>query len=143
MLLLLSAFGIAGAGCSHRTVPEQARSENPLDAYRITTQRALASCTDADPNSHSTLLLAHPPAGFGRCIANARSDAAGRLRAALPTIPTPELRLALETYHKAFLEALDGIVARQDESSLAHASRFQYLVHKASHAWARFEMLES
>jgi len=142
MLLLLSAFGASAAGCSHRTVPEQARSDNPLDAYRITTQRALASCTDGDPNSHSASLLQHPPAGFGRCIANARAESTGRLRAALPTIRSPELRVALQAYHSAFLDALDGIVARPDESSLAHASRFQYLVHKASHAWSRFEMLE-
>jgi hypothetical protein len=143
MLLLLSAFAAAAAGCSHRTVPERAASENPLDAYRITTQRALALCMDADPNSHSASLLERPPAGFGLCIANARAESTGKLRAALPIVPTPELKLALEAYHRAFLEALDGIVARQDESSLAHAYRFQYLVHKASHAWTRFEMLES
>jgi hypothetical protein len=124
-------------------MPEQARAVNPLAAYRINTQRALASCTQADPNSHSMSLLEYPPPGFGRCTANARAESTRKLRAALPTIRTPELRSALEAYHNAFLEALDGITAREGESPPAHALRFQYLVHKASHAWTRFELLES
>jgi hypothetical protein len=143
VLLLLSAFTVAGAGCSHTTEHEHARTVDPLAAYRISTQRALASCSQADPNSHSTTLLEHPPAGSVGCIVNARAVSTGKLRAALPTIHTQELRSALEAYHNAFLEALDGIAARQDELPPAHALRFQYLVHKASHAWTQFELLES
>ncbi|MDB5954731.1 hypothetical protein [Ramlibacter sp.] len=143
LLLLLSAFTVVAAGCSHRTLPEQAPVVDPLAAYRLGTQRALASCSEADPNSHSTSLLEHPPTGFGRCVANARTESTRKLRAALPTIHTPELRSALQAYHNAFLEALDAIPARPEESSPAHSLRFQYLVHKTSHAWTRFEMLES
>jgi len=141
-VLFLACASLGVARAQEGADPTSAR-ERALQAYRITTQRALNVCSEALSAWRVRARTVSYPLQYRDCVASALDDSAAKLDSALRALPQGESLRALREYHRAFAQALVGIEPQEGERAGAYEERQTFLLHRQAHAWARFESVDS
>lgn len=154
MKAILLAVAALSMACGTAIAAEKEEKVSPLEQYQGTNNYNLKLCeltykialTRAENNALSAQQGLPPEKtdaekyDFDGCIKKAKAEGKANLDKAMKTVKKTPAREALKTYHVAFIAAIDGIRAGNDEIRLNYTQRQNALQARLDDAWARFEI---